>query len=85
MIEAWFRLGGGRLPERLFSNAVPWEAVMAKPSSTMPRQDHKEAVRLTLKAMHIPFGTIVVGALLLVGILSAIAMVWGYGPANPIP
>ena len=57
---------------------------MAKPSSIMPRPDHKEAVRLTLKAMHIPFGTIVVGALLLVGILSAIAMVWGYGPANPI-
>jgi hypothetical protein len=47
--------------------------------------DHKEAVRLTWKAMHIPFGTIVLAALLLAGIVSAVAMVWGYGPANPIP
>ena len=47
--------------------------------------DHKEAVRLTWKSRHIPFGTIVFATLFLAGILSAIGMMWSYGPVNPIP
>ncbi len=47
--------------------------------------DHKEAVRLAWKCMHIPVGTILLGALLLTGIFSATSTVWGYGPASPIP
>ncbi|WP_162820173.1 hypothetical protein [Microvirga calopogonii] len=50
-----------------------------------PAFDHKEAVRLAWKSRHIPFGAIVLGALLLSGILSMVFMVWGYGPVNPIP
>ena len=46
--------------------------------------DHKEAVWLMVKSMHVPFGTILLGILLLSGIASATASVWVYGPANPI-
>ena len=49
------------------------------------RSDHWEAVRLAWKSLHIPVGTLLIGGLLLAGILSAVAMVWGQGPVNPIP
>jgi hypothetical protein len=51
----------------------------------LPVSDHKEAVRLTRRSRHIPFGTILLSTLLLSGIFSMISMVWSYGPANPIP
>ncbi len=47
--------------------------------------EHKEAVRLAWKSRHVPVGTILLGALFLIGVFSAIAMVWDYGPSNPIP
>jgi hypothetical protein len=51
----------------------------------LPVSDHKEAVRLTRRSRHIPFGTILLSTLLLSRIFSMISMVWSYGPANPIP
>ena len=51
----------------------------------LPAFDHKEAVRLSWKSRHIPFGTILLVTLLLAGIFPAVSMVWGFGPANPIP
>jgi hypothetical protein len=47
--------------------------------------DHKEARRLAWLSMHIPTGTILLGTLLILGIVSAVAMVWGFGPSSPIP
>jgi hypothetical protein len=49
------------------------------------RSDHWEAVRLAWKNLHIPVGTLLIGGLLLAGVLSAVATVWGQGPVNPIP
>jgi hypothetical protein len=49
------------------------------------RSDHWEAVRLAWKSLHIPVGTLLIGGLLLAGVLSAVATVWGQGPVNPIP
>ena len=50
-----------------------------------PRSDHWEAMLLAWKSLHIPVGTILLVALLVSGAFSAIAMVWGYGPVNPVP
>ncbi len=50
-----------------------------------PKPEHKEAVWLAWRSLHIPVGTILVGALLLSGVISAVSTDWGYGPANPIP
>jgi hypothetical protein len=52
---------------------------------TQPRSEHWEAILLAWKSIHVPVGTILLGALLLSGVFSAISMVWGYGPVNPIP
>ncbi len=54
-------------------------------SPDLPEPEHKEAVWLAWRSLHIPVGTILVGALLLSGVISAVSTVWGYGPANPIP
>jgi hypothetical protein len=48
-----------------------------------PNPEHREAVRLSWKSRHIPFGTILIGGLALAGVLSAIFMVLAEGPANP--
>jgi hypothetical protein len=40
---------------------------------------------LAWKSIHVPVGTILLSALLLSGVFSAVSMVWGYGPVNPIP
>ena len=45
--------------------------------------EHREAVRLSWKSRHIPFGTILIGGLALAGVLSAIFMVLALGPSNP--
>lgn len=47
--------------------------------------EHREAVRMAWKALHIPFGTILVGALLLAGVLSAFANLVALGPSNAMP
>jgi hypothetical protein len=49
------------------------------------RSDHWEAVRLAWKSLHIPVGTLLIGSLLLAGVLSALAGVWGLGPVNAVP
>jgi hypothetical protein len=45
--------------------------------------EHREAVRLSWKSRHIPFGTILIGGLALAGVLSAVFMVLAEGPSNP--
>jgi hypothetical protein len=47
--------------------------------------DHKGAVRLTWKSLHIPFGTILIGSLIVASVLSAILTILAAGPSNPIP
>jgi hypothetical protein len=56
-----------------------------KSDDTAARQDPKEAVRLSWSSRHIPARTFFVGALLLVGVVSAIQMVIASGPSNPMP
>jgi hypothetical protein len=51
----------------------------------LPVSDHKEAVRLTRRSRHIPFGTLLLSTLLLSGIFSMISTVWSYGPVHLIP
>jgi hypothetical protein len=58
---------------------------MPKQTHFRPRQDHREAVRLTLKAWHIPVGTILVGGLALASVLSTVFTIVAYGPAGAIP
>ncbi|WP_210484210.1 hypothetical protein [Microvirga antarctica] len=47
--------------------------------------EHREAVRLSWKSRHIPWGTILLGSLIVSGVLSAILTVVAEGPANPQP
>jgi hypothetical protein len=54
-------------------------------SSNQPRSEHWEAVRLSWKSVHIPFGTILIGSLLLASVTSAVSMMWSFGPINPMP
>ncbi len=65
-------------------SACKAEGVSMTREPILPTPEHKEAVRLVWMSMHIPVGAVVLGALLLSGIFSATAMVWGYGPVNPI-
>ena len=60
------------------------EAPMAA-HPALPVSDHKEAVRLTRRSRHIPFGTLLLSTLLLSGIFSMISTVWSYGPVHLIP
>ncbi len=48
-------------------------------------QDHREAVRLSCKARHVPIGTILVSGLLLASVLSAVVYIFVSGPAQGIP
>jgi hypothetical protein len=41
------------------------------------REAHKEAVRLSWKSRHIPFGTLLLSVVLLAAILSAVFMIIG--------
>jgi len=66
------------------------EAQSVRGKSIMPvirrppkNPEHREAVRLSWKIRHIPFGTIIIGGLALAGVLSAIFMVLALGPSNP--
>jgi ABC-type transport system involved in cytochrome c biogenesis permease subunit len=54
-------------------------------NSTQPRSDHREAMLLAWKSIHVPVGTILLGTLLLSGVFSAVSTLWGYGPVSPIP
>ncbi len=47
-----------------------------------PRLDHREAVRLSVKACHIPFGTILIGSLAFAGVLSTVLTIVAAGPAQ---
>jgi uncharacterized membrane protein YcjF (UPF0283 family) len=55
------------------------------PDEAVARQDHKEAVRLSWKSRHIPVSTILIGAVVLASVFSAVFMVVAQGPVNPIP
>lgn len=47
--------------------------------------DHRDAVRLAWQSRHIPFGTMLIGTLLLASVLSAIFQVLALAPSNAIP
>jgi hypothetical protein len=57
--------------------------IMPKKPSQRKNPDHREAVRLSWKSRHIPFGAILIGGLALAGVLSAVFMVLSEGPSNP--
>jgi hypothetical protein len=61
------------------------EVTMADKKPDPSRAEHKEAVRLSWKARHIPVGTLLLGGLLLAAFFSAVFMVMFQGPHNPIP
>ena len=50
-----------------------------------PSADHREAVRLSWKSLHIPFGTILIGSFAAASILSAVVTISALGPANGFP
>ena len=50
-----------------------------------PPRDHREAVRLAWKSLHVPWVTVLSSGLLLICILSAVLTMLAQGPANPIP
>jgi hypothetical protein len=54
-------------------------------SSRALRSEHNEAVRLAWKSIHVPFGTILLGAFLLACVLSAVMQVIALGPSNAMP
>ncbi|MCB8822864.1 hypothetical protein [Microvirga rosea] len=53
--------------------------------STLSTSEHKEAAGLAWKCKHIPFGTILVGSVLLSGVASTLSVMWSYGPVHWIP
>ena len=60
-------------------------SIMPEKPPNRPRTDHSEAVRLSWKSRHIPVGTLLMLALLLACVLSAMFMMIAQGPSNPIP
>ena len=57
---------------------------MLRDALSRPAADHKEAVRLSRKSLHIPFGTILIGSLAVASVLSAILTITALGPVNAI-
>ena len=57
---------------------------MAEPINAA-RQDHREAVLLSWKARHVPFGTILISGLALVSVFSAVLSILAEGPAHGGP
>ncbi len=55
------------------------------PHPTRNRLDHREAVRLSWKSRHIPFGTILISTLALASVLSTVFTIIAHGPASGIP
>jgi len=49
------------------------------------RREHREAVRLAWKSLHLPLVTLLTAGLVLVCVLSAVLMIVAQGPSNPIP
>ena len=56
---------------------------LVKPGPSSP--DHSEALRLSLKSLHIPFGTILIGSFAIASVASAILTISALGPANGLP
>jgi hypothetical protein len=55
------------------------------PQRAPNRQDHREAVRLSWKARHIPIGTIMIGGLALASVFSAVLSILAESPGRGIP
>ena len=47
-------------------------------SPNQPQSEHWEAVCLSWKSLHIPFGTFLIGSLLMTGVASAVSMMWAF-------
>jgi hypothetical protein len=58
---------------------------MLRDAVSRPSADHKEAVRLSWKSLHIPFGTILIGSLAAASVLSAVLTITAQGPINGVP
>jgi len=58
---------------------------MAKDPPRLSRPDHRESVRLAWTLWHVPWGTLAIAVLALVGVVSVILTVIALGPANPVP
>ena len=58
---------------------------MPERNPVRPRQDHREAVRLSWKARHIPVGTILIGCLAVASMLSTVFTILAHGPAQVLP
>ena len=46
---------------------------------------HREALRLAWGSIHFPFGTLLIGGLLLLAIVSAVSSILAVSPTNGIP
>jgi hypothetical protein len=57
---------------------------MVKQRTVQPSRDHWEAVRLSWKSRHIPFGTILISGLALASVLSTVFTIVAEGPVNGI-
>ncbi len=58
---------------------------MAQPSVSLSVQEHREAVRLAWKSRHVPFGSMLIGTLLVGSLLPTILTILAQSPVNPIP
>jgi hypothetical protein len=58
---------------------------MTQQTSIRPRQDHREAVRLSWKACHVPVGTILISGLALASVMSAVFTILADGPVHLVP
>ena len=57
---------------------------MTKQAPGQPSRDHWEALRLSWKSRHIPFGTILISGLALASVVSTVFTIIAEGPANVI-
>ena len=55
------------------------------PNQAPCKADHREAVRLSWKARHIPIGTILVSGLALASVLSTVFTIIAQGPGSGLP
>ena len=60
------------------------EQIMRQTDCYSPGQEHREAVRLSLKSLHIPFVTILLACLVLASVFSAVLTIAAQGPVNPM-
>ena len=58
---------------------------MSQPTVVLPAHEHREAIRLARQSRHFPFGTILIGTLMVGSLLPTILTLIAQSPINPIP